>query len=72
MLSPALPLKSAAFDGTSGVGSGLLADRPVTCSPLVGYFATDTDTLYQCTAVNTWTSYYTPFTFPHSLTGHRF
>jgi hypothetical protein len=23
--------------------------------------------LYKCTATNTWTSYYTPYTYPHPL-----
>src|ERR1019366_4836093 len=29
------------FNGTSGVGFGTLANRPATCTPGVGYFATD-------------------------------
>ncbi len=59
----------AGFDGTSGVGTGPLASRPATCSPVVGYWATDTNTLYKCLVQNTWTSYYTPFTYPHPLQG---
>lgn len=57
------------FSGTAGVGSGLLAARPNTCSPLVGYWATDTNTLYTCTAPNSWTNFYTPYTYPHPLVG---
>jgi len=60
-------LFSSTFNGTSGVGAGLLAQRPATCTPLVAFWATDTSTLYQCTATNTWTVYYTPFTYPHPL-----
>jgi hypothetical protein len=36
----------------------------------VGYFATDQGprgTLYTCSATNTWTVYYTPYTYPHPL-----
>jgi hypothetical protein len=76
---------SGGFTGTAGVGSGLLSARPATCtagqggtfytgpsgfgSPGVAYWATDTTTLYVCTATNTWTAYYTPFTYPHPLVG---
>ncbi len=55
------------FNGTRGVGSGLLEARPSTCTTQVAYWATDTNTLYQCSATNTWTAYYTPYTFPHPL-----
>ena len=55
------------FNGTVGVGTGLLSARPATCTKNVAYFATDTNTLYQCSATNTWTPYYTPFTYPHPL-----
>jgi len=61
-------LYTSNFNGTSGVGSGLLAARPSTCTPHVAYWATDTNTLYQCSAANTWTVYYTPYTYPHPLT----
>lgn len=70
------------FNGTSGVGFGTLANRPTTCSPSVGYFATDQGSwnssgngfgqgeLFVCTATNTWgsTPYYTPYSYPHPLT----
>jgi len=55
------------FDGTSGVGVGLLADRPATCTPGVGYWATDENLFYKATDVNTWTQYYSPFQYPHPL-----
>ncbi len=57
------------FNGASGVGSGLLSARPTTCTPNVAYWATDTNTLYQCASSppNTWTVYYTPYTYPHPL-----
>jgi hypothetical protein len=66
------------FNGTKGVGQGLLSARPATCTagtdpltsgnaPGVGYWATDTNTLYVCNPTNTWTVYYTPYTYPHPL-----
>ena len=55
------------YNGTSGVGVGLLAARPSTCTAGVGYWATDHSTLYQCGAGNTWSTYYTPYTYPHPL-----
>jgi hypothetical protein len=63
------------FNGTAGVGQGLFSARPTTCTagpggntPGVGYWATDQNTLYVCAATNTWTVYYTPYTYPHPLT----
>jgi hypothetical protein len=63
------------FSGAVGTGSGLLSARPSSCSagpggntPGVAYWATDTNTLYVCNPTNTWTAYYTPFTYPHPLT----
>lgn len=64
------------------MGFGTLARRPTTCPTNpenafgmgvagVGYFATDSGpqgTLYTCSA-NTWTVYYTPYTYPHPLVG---
>ena len=69
-----------AFNGTVGTGSGTLASRPSTCTTGVAYWATDQGNwnqsgsggqgeLFKCTATNTWTLYYTPYTYPHPLTG---
>lgn len=69
------------FNGTTGMGFGTLANRPTTCTTSsesafgkgaagVGYFATDQGaqgTLYTCSATNTWTVFYTPYTYPHPL-----
>lgn len=60
---------NASFDGTTGVGVGTLANRPATCTPEVAYWATDESKLYKCTATNTWSLHYTPFTYPHPLRG---
>ncbi len=70
---------SGSFNGTAGIGEGLLSARPSTCAagtdPATGgsamgagYWATDTNTLYVCNPANTWTAYYTPYTYPHPLT----
>lgn len=72
-------LETPSFTGTTGVGIGTLANRPSTCTPRVGYWATDQGNwnqsgsgsqgeLFVCTATNTWTLYYTPYTYPHPLT----
>ncbi len=69
-----------AFNGTAGTGSGTLAARPSSCTTGVAYWATDQGNwnqsgsggqgvLYQCSATNTWTTYYTPYTYPHPLVG---
>ncbi len=69
---------NAAFDGSSGVGIGALADRPATCTPGAGYWATDQGSwnadgpdgvLYQCTAGSNWSKYYEPYPYPHPLRG---
>jgi len=67
--------ESGSFNGTKGVGQGLFSARPSTCTagpggntPGVGYWATDTNTLYVCNPTNTWTAYYRPYTYPHPLT----
>ena len=56
-----------AFDGTSGIGIGLLANRPGTGVIGVGYWATDKKILYRWTSNNRWEEYYTPYTYPHPL-----
>ena len=40
--------------------TGMVGPNPAT--PISG-------TLYKCTATNTWTAYYTPYTYPHPLRG---
>lgn len=70
--------QQTAFNGTAGVGRGLLSARPATCKTGVGYWATDQGEwnslhagadgqFYKCTATNTWTQYYQPYTYPHPL-----
>jgi hypothetical protein len=67
------------FSGTSSVGSGPIALRPALCTAGVAYWATDEGEwnslsagpdgrLYKCTATNTWTLYFTPYTYPHPWT----
>lgn len=67
------------FTGAAGTGYGTLASRPSTCkggtdpmtggaAPGVAYWATDANTLYVCNPTNTWTAYYTPYTYPHPIT----
>ncbi len=63
---------TSAFDSTSGVGRGLLSARPATCTVNTAYFATNDGplgTLYKCTATNTWTKHFEPYTCPHPLAG---
>ena len=46
------------------------------CSSIANYTGKDPTTpisgkLYKCTSTNNWTEYYTPYTYPHPLTGPR-
>ena len=59
----------SSFNGTTGVGIGALSSRPSNCTVGVAYWGTDTNTLYQCSATNMWTNFYTPFSYPHPLQG---
>jgi hypothetical protein len=56
------------FTGASGVGSGLLSARPVSCT-LIGaaYYATDVGTLYRWESPGQWEDYYSPYAYPHPL-----
>ena len=68
---------SSPFNGSTGMGFGALANRPATCTTNtsesgggVGYFAVDQGSqgaLYRCSATNTWTAHYQPYTYPHPL-----
>lgn len=69
---------TAPFNGTTGTGWGTLVNRPATCTKGVGYLATDQGTwdtvsggpqgvLFVCSATNTWSLNYTPYTYPHPL-----
>jgi hypothetical protein len=71
------------FNGTVGVGCGTTKPGTCTagvaywetsqsCSTLTDYVGASpttpiSGTLYKCTATNTWTPYYTPYTYPHPL-----
>ena len=68
------------FNGTTGTGFGTLANRPTSCTTGVGYWATDQGNwnksgngfgqgeFFVCTATNTWSLYYVPYTYPNPLT----
>ncbi len=56
---------------TCTIGVGYWATSQGNCSNLDGYTgagATKIEgTLYRCSSTNTWTAYYTPYTYPHPL-----
>lgn len=68
--------EAAIFNGTAGIGCGptdafctSAVTRPATCTTGVAFWNTTTSILSQCTSTNTWTNFYSPFTYPHPLIG---
>lgn len=75
---PGMPFDGNPVISGNGVGAGAFADRPISCTAGVAYWATNQGSwntsgsggqgvLYKCTATNTWTLFYTPYTYPHPL-----
>lgn len=69
---------NSGFDGSEGVGRGTYANRPETCTPGVGYWATDRGSwnrsgsggqgaLYTCNEDSQWELHYVPYAYPHPL-----
>jgi hypothetical protein len=59
------------MSGAGGTAVGCTPGNDITgvtaSPPGVGFWETDTNTLYVCTAPNTWTQYYQPYVYPHPL-----
>jgi hypothetical protein len=63
----------ASLPVTCTIGVGYWATNQ-SCSNLTGMVGKNpsspiSGTLYKCTSTNTWTAYYTPYTYPHPLRG---
>jgi len=57
----------SSFDGSSGVGVGLLSQRPISCTKEgVAWWATDEKKLYRWHN-GKWELFYIPYTYPHPL-----
>lgn len=55
------------FDGSTGMGVGLLSERPASCTlEGAGYWATDEQKLYRWKN-GVWQLYYIPYIYPHPL-----
>lgn len=75
--TPAHVVSRREYFNEAHISSGVLASRPSTCSAGPAnrdvYRATDENTfgvtLYICSATNTWTKHYEPYTYPHPLQG---
>jgi protein-disulfide isomerase/uncharacterized membrane protein len=77
---PALVFDGTIASNRSSIGAGPIVNRPASCTAGVLYWATDEGEwnstngstsdgrLYKCTATDTWSLFYTPYTYPHPLT----
>lgn len=67
------PTMNCMVNSSTGVGPGYyVLGAGESCSDFSGYIGAShtksfSGTLYRCTATNTWTSYYRPYTYPHPL-----
>lgn len=65
--------EAGSWNGTAGINqsasapSGNCTAGPGGNTPGVGWWDTTNNTLYVCNPTNTWTAYYTPYTYPHPL-----
>jgi hypothetical protein len=70
--------ESGTFNGTAGINQSSSAPsgdctagkdpKTGTAAPGVGWWDTSNNTLYVCDPANTWSAYYTPYTYPDPLT----
>lgn len=73
--TPTHVVSNREYFNSAGIASGTLASRPSTCSAGPAnrdvYRSTNENalgvTLYICSATNTWTKHYEPYTYPHPL-----
>ncbi len=60
-------IEKTSFNGSAGVGVGVLSARPLTGAVGVGYWASDVKILYTWTSNNRWEEHYVPYAYPHPL-----